>query len=871
MALEEYRRKRDFRKTPEPAGVAASHEKPGAALSFVIQKHAARRLHYDFRLELDGVLKSWAVPKGPSLDPGEKRLAVHVEDHPLDYGEFEGVIPEGEYGGGTVLLWDRGIWVPLNSDPEAAYRKGSLKFTLEGEKLHGNWALVRMGGKAANERHENWLLIKERDAAAVPQSGDAVVTDNPLSVASGRSLDAIAADRDRVWHSNRGDNEKPPVQTIAVQDIPGARKRRIPDKLQPQLATLAGQAPDGPEWLHEIKYDGYRLLARIEGGKVRLITRGGLDWTAKFRSLADQLGELPLDSALIDGELVHLEQEGTTSFSGLQDAISSGKTDTLNFFAFDLLYCDGWDLTGAALEDRKSALAKIISPNQQGMLRYSDHQIGSGPKFLTQACHFALEGIVSKRRTEPYRPGRSRSWLKSKCRNREEFVIVGYTDPEGSREGFGALLVGYYDAQGKLRYAGRVGTGFNTGQLIQLHRRLESLARPEPTVALPKGVSRKGVHWIEPRLVAEVEFATWTADAILRQASFQGLREDKDARDVVYDPKTRTAVEPAAKSKSKKAPARSKQTVSNKAETDEPQRARDGSLLFEGVRLTHPDRILYPGTSLTKLDVARYYAAIENWVLPQLSGRLLTLVRSPAAGMKTFYQKHIGDEAPEAIKRLNIDGQEEPEIYPYIEDLPGLIGLVQMGVLEIHPWGSRVNKLEMPDRVTMDLDPDEGLPWQRVTEAAIDVRDALAGIGLKSFAKTTGGKGLHVVIPLTPKLDWDQVKAFAKWIADSFVAQRPEAFTANMAKRARHGRIYIDYLRNGRGATAVGAYTPRARPGAPVSTPVSWEEVEQGVRPDEFTVETVPQRLTTLSADPWADIGKTRQTISAAVRRQVGI
>ena len=871
MALEEYRRKRDFRTTPEPAGVAGSHEKPGAALSFVIQKHAARRLHYDFRLELDGVLKSWAVPKGPSLDPGEKRLAVHVEDHPLDYGEFEGVIPEGEYGGGTVLLWDRGIWVPLNSDPEAAYRKGSLKFTLEGEKLHGNWALVRMGGKAANERHENWLLIKERDAAAVPQSGDAVVTDNPLSVASGRSLDAIAADRDRVWHSNRGDNEKPPVQTIAVQDIPGARKRRIPDKLQPQLATLAGQAPDGPELLHEIKYDGYRLLARIEDGKVRLITRGGLDWTAKFRSLADQLGELPLDSALIDGELVHLEQEGTTSFSGLQDAISSGKTDTLNFFAFDLLYCDGWDLTGAALEDRKSALAKIISPNQQGMLRYSDHQIGSGPKFLSQACHFALEGIVSKRRTEPYRPGRSRSWLKSKCRNREEFVIVGYTDPEGSREGFGALLVGYYDPQGKLRYAGRVGTGFNTGQLIQLHRRLDSLARPEPTVALPKGVSRKGVHWIEPRLVAEVEFATWTADAILRQASFQGLREDKDARDVVYDPKTRTAVEPAAKSKSKKVPARSKQTVSNKAETDEPQRAHDGSLLFEGVRLTHPDRILYPSTSLTKLDVARFYAAIENWVLPQLSGRLLTLVRSPAAGMKTFYQKHIGDEAPEAIKRFNIDGQEEPEIYPYIEDLPGLIGLVQMGVLEIHPWGSRVNKLEMPDRVTMDLDPDEGLPWQRVTEAAIDVRDALAGIGLKSFAKTTGGKGLHVVIPLTPKLDWDQVKAFAKWIADSFVAQRPEAFTANMAKRARHGRIYIDYLRNGRGATAVGAYTPRARPGAPVSTPVSWEEVEQGVRPDEFTVETVPQRLTTLSADPWADIGKTRQTISAAVRRQVGI
>ncbi|MGC1887069.1 MAG: DNA ligase D [Stellaceae bacterium] len=869
MALEEYRRKRDFRKTPEPAGVAAPDEKTGAGLSFVIQKHAARRLHYDFRLELDGVLKSWAVPKGPSLDPGEKRLAVHVEDHPLDYGAFEGVIPEGEYGGGTVLLWDRGIWVPLNSDPEAAYRKGSLKFTLKGEKLHGNWALVRMGGKAANERHENWLLIKERDEAAVPQSGDAVVADNPLSVASSRSLDAIAADRDWVWHSNRDDNEKAPVQTIAVQDIPGARKRRMPDKLQPQLASIANQAPDGPEWLHEIKYDGYRLLARIDDGEVRLITRGGLDWTAKFPTLAQRLGELPLDSALVDGELVHLEPKGTTSFSGLQDAISSGRTDTLNFFAFDLLYRDGWDVTGAALEDRKGALAEIIPPNQQGMLRYSDHQVGRGPAFLSQACNFALEGIVSKRRTEPYRPGRSRSWLKSKCRNREEFVIIGYTDPEGSREGFGALLVGYYDPQGKLRYAGRVGTGFDTGQLIQLHRRLESLTRPDPTVALPKGVSRKGVHWVEPRLVAEVEFATWTADAILRQASFQGLREDKDASDVVYDPKTRTTVKPAAKPK--KDPARPKQAASKEAETDEPPRARDGSLIFEGVRLTHPDRILYPGTSLTKLDVARYYAAVSDWALPQLADRLLTLVRSPAAGMKTFYQKHIGAEAPEAIKRFNIDDQEEPEIYPYIEDLPGLIGLVQMGVLEIHPWGSRVDKLETPDRVTMDLDPDEGLPWQRVTEAAIDVRDALAGIGLKSFAKTTGGKGLHVLIPLTPKLDWDQVKAFAKWLADSFVAQRPEAFTANMAKRARHDRIYIDYLRNGRGATAVGAYSPRARPRAPVSNPVSWAEVEQGVRPDEFTVETVPQRLAALPSDPWAEIGKTRQSISAAVRRQVGI
>ena len=869
MALEEYRRKRDFRKTPEPAGVAAPHEKTGAGLSFVIQKHAARRLHYDFRLELDGVLKSWAVPKGPSLDPGEKRLAVHVEDHPLDYGEFEGIIPKGEYGGGTVLLWDRGTWIPLDPDPEAAYRKGSLKFILNGQKLHGKWALVRMGGKAANERRENWLLIKERDDAALPQSGDSVVTDNPLSVTTGRSLDTIAADRDWVWHSNREDNEKPPIRSVPLERLPGARKGPMPESIKPQLAALSDKAPEGDEWLHEVKYDGYRLLARIKDGTVRLITRGGLDWTAKFSELAHSLGELPLDSALIDGELVHLEPEGTTSFSGLQDAISSGKTGALNFFAFDLLYRDGWNLTDAALEDRKTALAEIISPQAQGILRYSDHQIDRGPAFLRQARSFKLEGIVSKRRTDPYRPGRTRSWLKVKCRNREEFVIIGFTDPDGSREGFGALLVGYYDPQGKLRYAGRVGTGFNAAQLIELRKRLESLVRADPPAPLPKGVSRKGVHWIEPQLVAEVEFADWTADAILRQASFQGLREDKDARDVVYDPKTRAAVEPAAKPK--KAPARPKEAASKKEEPLEPQRARDGSVLFECVRLTHPDRILYPGTTFTKLDVARYYAAVKDWALPHLTHRLLTLVRSPAVGQKTFYQKHIGDEAPAALKRFELKDGAEPEIYPYVEDLPGLIALVQMGVLEIHPWGSRIEKLETPDRVTMDLDPDEGLRWERVTEAAVDVREALAGIGLKSFAKTTGGKGLHVVIPLTPKLGWDEVKAFAKWVADSLVAQRPQDFTANMAKRARRGRIYIDYLRNGRGATAVGAYSPRARPGAPVSTPVSWEEVEQGVRPDEFTVQTVPQRLTALPSDPWAEIGKIRQSISAAVRREVGI
>jgi bifunctional non-homologous end joining protein LigD len=856
MALEEYRRKRDFRKTPEPAGRLPSRVKAAAPLSFVIQQHKARRLHYDFRLELDGVLKSWAVPKGPSLDPGEKRLAVQVEDHPLEYGGFEGIIPEGQYGGGTVLLWDRGTWIPADPDPEAALAKGMLKFELHGEKLHGNWALVRMGGKAWGDRHQNWLLVKERDDAAVPYSGDAVVADNPLSVETGRSLKAIADDRDRVWDSEKGETTpKHPPDSMA-----GARKGPMPDGLKPQLATLTAAAPAGPEWVHEIKYDGYRLFARMERGKVRLITRNGLDWTAKFPELAQAFARLPVDSALIDGELVCLASDGTTNFSDLQDAIANGKTGKLHFFAFDLLYRDGWELTGATLEDRKAALAEIILPQAQGMLRYSDHQAGNGPAFFHEACKHKLEGILSKRRDAPYRPGRGSSWLKIKCRNREEFVVIGLTDPEGSRQGFGALIAGYYDPSGILRYAGRVGTGFSAAGLAELRHRLDRLVVAEPPVELPRGAPRKGVHWTRPQLVAEAEFADWTSDGILRQASFQGLREDKSPKEVVYDPKSGTAVKPDPK------PARSKPAAPENAE-----RARDGSLSFDGVRLTHPDRVLYPENGLTKLDLARYYRAVGDWALPHLAGRPLTLVRCPGGhGKPCFYQKHLGKGAPAAIGQVDVPENGKTEAYPVIKDLAGLIGLVQMDVIEIHPSGATATKLETPDRITFDLDPDEGLEWPRVTEAAVAIREALRAIGLESFAKTTGGKGLHVVVPLQARLGWDEVKTFTKWVADQFVAQSSDRFTANMAKRARQGRIYIDYLRNSRGATAIGAYSPRARPGATVSTPLFWEEVEKSVRPQGFTVATVPQRLASLKTDPWAEIGKIRQSISAAVRRRVG-
>jgi bifunctional non-homologous end joining protein LigD len=863
MALNEYQRKRDFAKTPEPAG-AAVRPRASPQLSFVIQKHAARRLHYDFRLELDGVLKSWAVPKGPSTDPGEKRLAVHVEDHPLEYGGFEGVIPEGQYGAGASMIWDRGSWTPLDSDPRAAYAKGALKFALDGQKLHGKWALVRMSGDRAGRNKENWLLIKERDEVARQGSGDAIVADNPKSAATGRTIDEIAADRDRIWGPNGEEQSAAGARAVArtcdPASIPGAKKGRLPADPRPLLACSAAEAPDGPDWLHEIKYDGYRLLARVSGRKVRLSTRNGLDWTAKFRALAARFAELPVEDALIDGELVHVEADGTTDFGHLQDAIANERTVILVFFAFDLLHLDGWNLTAAALEDRKAALASLIPPQAEGTLRYSDHQAGRGPELFDQACGYGLEGIVSKRRDSPYRPGRHDSWLKVKCDNREEFVVIGFSDPAGGRQGLGALILGYYDHQAELHYAGRVGTGFSDAALTDLRSRLDRLARPgRPVKKLPKGAVVRGVHWTEPKLVAEVRYGSWTSDDVLRHATFLGLREDKNAREVVRDmpSSTPSARQPAAPAPARTAPLRQPAPAAL---------ARDGSTVFEGVRLTHAERVLYPDKGSSKLDLARYYAEVADWALPHLAHRPLSLVRAPTGvGGELFYQKHAGSSVPDAVTRIEIDG----ETHLAVEDLAGLLSLVQIGVLEIHPWGSRIGKIEQPDRVTFDLDPDEGLPWPRVTEAAIEVRDVLTDLGLQSFAKTTGGKGLHVVVPLTPKLGWDEVKHFTKAIADGLAARHPDRYTANQLKRARKGRIYIDYLRNARGATAVGAYSTRARPGATVSTPWSWSEVAAGTRPESFTVHTIPARLASLTSDPWGEIGELRQSIGAAALRKL--
>jgi len=868
MALSEYQRKRDFTRTPEPAGAAVRAATP-PRLSFVIQKHAARRLHYDFRLELDGVLKSWAVPKGPSTDPAEKRLAVHVEDHPLEYGGFEGVIPEGNYGAGPSMIWDRGSWTPLDPDPRAAYQKGALKFELDGQKLHGKWALVRMGGSHAGRNRENWLLIKERDADAVPGSGAAIVTQNPQSAATGRTIEEIAAERDRIWGPH---GEEPPVaarREDALLDpsrIQGARKARMPAEPRPLLACAAADAPDGPDWLHEIKYDGYRLLAQIHAGEVRLLTRNGLDWTAKFPVLAARLAELPVRAALIDGELVALEADGTSNFSHLQDAIANERTEKLIFYAFDLLYLDGWDLRGATLEERKAALAALLPTDADGILRFSDHQTGRGPEFFRHACGYHLEGIVAKRRDSLYRAGRHDSWLKIKCANREEFVVIGFSDPAGGRHGLGALLLGYYDPEGELRYAGRVGTGFSDAQLTELRARLDRIPQTNrPVKSLPKGAVVKGVHWVKPELVAEIRYAGWTADDVLRHAAFLGMREDKSATEVVRDMPSSTP--PSEPDKPGQTPAR-KSTRKPEALSAPVTIARDGSTVFEGVRLTHAERVLYPAEGLTKLDIARYYAEVCKWALPHLAHRILSLVRAPnGQGGELFYQKHAGAAVPEAVKRIEVDG----EVQLAIEDLAGLLSLVQIGVLEIHPWGSTVDKLEQPDRITFDLDPDEGLAWQRVTEAALDTRDMLAGLGLQSFVKTTGGKGLHVVVPVASRLGWDEIKAFTKAIVEEMAQRHPDRYTANQLKRMRRGRIYLDYLRNGRGATAVGAYSTRARPGATVSTPLFWDEVEAGIRPEGFTVATLPARLAALNSDPWAEIGKLHQTISTAARKRYGL
>jgi bifunctional non-homologous end joining protein LigD len=871
MGLREYRRKRDFTRTPEPAG-AERRARNDKRLGYVIQAHAARRMHYDFRLELDGVLKSWAVPKGPSLDPNAKRLAVHVEDHPIEYGAFEGVIPAGEYGGGTVMLWDRGWWEPVG-DAAQAYAKGHLKFVLHGAKLNGAWALVRMKGRREGDRGDNWLLIKEQDASAMPGSDDAVIVQEARSASTGRDMAAIAAEADRVWSSKQGEVTKPrakaaPEETAARKreaaaplfdpsHLGGVKRVKSAPRLTPQLASAAEVAPRGDEWLHEIKFDGYRMLAYLRRGKVELRSRKDLDWTAKFPELAEALSRLALDEAVLDGEIVQYREDGVSDFSALQNALAERKTADLVYMAFDLLYFSGWDLTGVALEERKAALRSVLAADPMPSIRYSDHQIGKGPDFLAAACGAHLEGIVSKRRAARHQPGRGSSWLKVKCGKREDLIIVGFTDPAGERAGFGALLMGYHTQKGDLVYAGRVGTGYGDKLLDALRRKLAALEQRRATVKLPRGLSARGTHWVKPELVAEVTFSGWTADNILRQSSFVGLRDDKSPDEVVLDPKT---VWGAADT----APVQPQQPAA--------KIGRDGAAVVQGIRVTHAAREVYPAPGITKLALAEFYAGIAEHILPHVARRPLSLVRCPdgVTGQR-FFQKHVMPGTSPAVKRTPVPMKDGVEDYIMIEDAAGLVALVQMSVLEFHPWGSTIDNLEKPDRLTFDLDPDEGLRWDQVVAGAVAVRDLLHTLGLRSFVKTTGGKGLHVVVPVKPALEWDAAKEFTRVIVSLLVDAAPTLYTSSMAKKSRRGRIFIDYLRNGRGATAVAAYSTRARIDATVSVPVSWAEVESGWRSDRFTVLSLPEHLRARTADPWAELASTKQTIAARVLKKLGI
>jgi bifunctional non-homologous end joining protein LigD len=906
MGLNEYQRKRDFRKTPEPRGKKSA--RPHRDLTFVVQKHDASHLHYDFRLELDGVLKSWAVPKGPDLDPAIKRLAMQVEDHPLDYGGFEGIIPAGEYGGGTVMLWDRGSWEPIG-EPSKGFKEGHLKFILHGEKLQGGWMLVRKGGRKAEEGERRWFLFKERDEYARP--GDSIAEEMPLSVATGRDLDEIAAQSDREWgptgESPRKNRKKARKTAIAetphrngqassnaptiaksrrklstddpslakLLEHPSVRRARLPKSQSVELATLVDEAPSGEDWLHEIKFDGYRMLCRVAQSKARFISRNGHDWTAKFPELAAAAGTLAVKQVMLDGEVVSQKADGTTSFQALQNVFHTRRTGELLYYVFDILHVNGHDVSRCPLELRKDILRHVLAGSRPESIRYSDHLEGSGREVIQKACHLHLEGIVSKRRTAPYRPGRGVDWVKTKCAQREEFVVGGFTEPSGSRSHFGALLVGYYDHAKKLVYAGRVGTGFNETTLASLHDKLKKLVQSRSPFSNLSGTTgqARDVSWVKPALVAELQFSNWTDEGLLRHPSFQGLREDKPASKVIHHEPLPVSEFTMAETRQKPA---SPQPSNGKERAQARSHGRSSAIRatandeYAGVHLSHPEKVLYPDRGLTKRDLAEYYAKVAEWILPHVVDRPLAIVRCPAGrGKACFFQKHPGEGAPCHLRQVNISETGTPEFHLAIDDLAGLISLVQIGTLEIHVWGSRAGQLEKPDRLIFDLDPDPSVDWPQVVAAARELRGLLVELGLTSFLKTSGGKGLHIVVPVQPRARWDEAKAFCRAVADCMVRAAPDRFIATMSKAARKGKIFIDYLRNGRGATAVAPYSTRAKPGATVSAPIAWNELSSRLRSDHFTIENLPARLAKLEHDPWADMAKTRQSITAAMMKRL--
>jgi bifunctional non-homologous end joining protein LigD len=824
LDIETYNRKRDFSKTKEPKG----RKLKGKGDSFVVQKHEASRLHWDFRLELDGVLKSWAVPKGPSLDPDEKRLAMRTEDHPLDYGDFEGTIPKGEYGGGTVMLWDLGRWIPdPRKDPRKTIEEGHLHFTLEGERMKGEWVMFRLNARRG-EKGEPWMLKKVTDDYADPDDGEALVDNCVTSVTTGRTMAEIAAGED-VWRSNRGGQK-------------GGRGKRKASKApppfqEPQLATLVDDVPAGTSWIHEYKYDGYRLLLAVGDGVATAWTRKGLDWSDKFKALVKAAAKLPA-GCLIDGEAVAIDDEGKPSFQLLQSTLKEQRGANLVFYAFDLLVDRGEAIKRLPNIERKERLAALLKGVHPPIL-FGDHVIGRGEELFREICKAGGEGIISKKAGATYHSGaRTRDWLKIKCVQRQEFVIVGWSESD-KRLGFRSLLLAAKEGR-KLTYAGKVGTGFNAKLIQDLMDRMEPLEADKAPVEVPRA-DRKGAHWIQPKLVAEIAFAEFTDDGILRHPSFIALREDKPASEVVREmPKHLT-----------------------KSEKKKKERATAESF---GIEISNPDRVIFPKDGLTKGDLADYYAQIEPLIMIDAAKRPMTLIRFPQGTVeKGFFQKHDKGTFGADVKQIPIEESDgSVEDYLYFDDIKGLLACVQMGTIEFHGWGSKVDKVEYPDRLVFDLDPDVGLDFTRVKEAAVTLRELLQGLGLKSWPLLSGGKGIHVVVPLDASEDWPTVKSFADRFSRAIAEAEPEMFTANIRKVQRKGRIFLDWLRNQRGATAVMPYSVRGREGAPVAAPVAWDELDQYESGHHFGIRDVDELLERALSKALAGWGKAKQALPDA-------
>ncbi|TRO40932.1 DNA ligase D [Pseudomonas sp. ALS1131] len=835
-AQSEYNRKRNFEQTSEPREQPRKRRSKAGALRFVVQKHDARRLHYDFRLELDGTLKSWAVPKGPSLDPTQKRLAVHVEDHPLDYASFEGSIAEGNYGAGDVIVWDHGIWQP-QGDPAAAYQAGKLKFTLVGEKLSGDWTLVRTRLRGSGNK-EQWLLIKERDDIARPGDEYDIVEAQPQSVISG----ALVGGPSKV--AKRKASTKPAKSRKTQADFP--------ESLAPQLATLAERPPEG-DWLYEVKFDGYRILARVRGDEVRLFTRNGHDWTERLPQQAKALAKLNLSDSWLDGEVVALNEQGLPDFQQLQNAFDIGRSHDLIYYLFDAPFLNGEDMREVPLETRRAQLKTALGSTRRSPLRFSEAFTAHHRDIVESACAMSLEGVIGKRSGSLYVSRRSADWIKLKCRLRQEFVIVGYTKPQGRRSGFGALLLAVNEAGG-LRYAGRVGTGFGEASLKALHEQLRKLGRDEsPLERKLTAAQARGVSWVEPQLVGEVEFAEWTREGIVRQASFIALRSDKPAAQIVREhPRTPGA---AAEKQTKKA---------------ESSRKSSTKPVVAGVPISNPQRVIDPDSGTTKLQLAQFYADIAEWLLPYLRKRPVSLVRAPdGVEGEQFFQKHAERLAIPNIKHL------DPKLDPgharlmEIDSVPALVGAAQMGCIEFHRWGATSDRIETPDHFVLDLDPDPALPWRSMLEATRLTLSVLDELGLQAFLKTSGGKGMHIIVPLARHADWDTVKGFAKALAQFMARQLPERFTATSGPKNRVGKIFIDYLRNGRGASTVSAYSVRARPGLPVSVPIARDELDGLRSAQQWTVANLQQRLDGLRQDPWTGYAN-RQRLTRAMWDRLG-